>query len=89
MLAVQDRDTDLQSVREGGCWSGLDNYPGVTILYLKWDLNSHLNFEIVKIGVICVPKDKFFGVFQGKNGVNIFGPIQESHPCSSCNWLPF
>ena len=85
MLAVQDRDADLQSVREGGCWSGLDNYPGVTILYLKWDLNSHLNFEIVgdfwgswgslrpkgaqnldfneKIGVICVPKDKFWGSF--------------------------
>ena len=34
-----------------------------------------------KIGVICVPKDKFLGVFFRKNGVNIFGPIQDSHLC--------
>ena len=32
-----------------------------------------------KIGVICVSKDKFLGVFFRKNGVNIFWPIQDSH----------
>ena len=32
-----------------------------------------------KIGVICILKDKFLGVFFRKNGVNIFGPIQDSH----------
>ena len=38
-----------------------------------------------KIGVICVPKNKFFEVFLRKNGVNIFGSIQNSHPWYTVN----
>ena len=48
--------------------------------YLRQKGTQKLGFN-EKIGVICVSKDKFFGVFFRKNRVNIFGPIQDSHLC--------
>ena len=42
-----------------------------------------------RIRVICIPKDTFLGVFWRKNGVNIFGPIPDSHPWSPVKSDPY